>query len=88
MSAILGGYLLAVLNAVSIYGRTFSGLIANRPGRYNVMMSSLAGHQPAVTERMSLTSEKGHDSVRCLHICNGRDQSAGSGYHEGLIGTR
>lgn len=87
MSAILGGYLLVVLNAVPIYGRTSPVLIANRLGRYNVMMSSLAGHQSAVTERMSPSSEKRHDSVWGLYIRNGWGQSAGSGY-EGLIGTR
>lgn len=38
MSANLAGYLLAVLNAVSIFGRTLPGLAADRVGRYNTMI--------------------------------------------------
>ncbi len=34
----LAGYLLAVLNAVSIFGRTLPGFVADRLGRYNVMI--------------------------------------------------
>lgn len=38
MSANLAGYLLAILNAVSIFGRTLPGFIADRVGRYNTMI--------------------------------------------------
>lgn len=38
MSANLAGYLLAVLNAVSIFGRTLPGFVADRVGRYNTMI--------------------------------------------------
>ncbi|MCJ1307749.1 hypothetical protein MMC25_001397 [Agyrium rufum] len=38
MSANLASYLLAVLNASSIFGRTIPGYIADRVGRYNVMI--------------------------------------------------
>ena len=38
MSANLAGYLLAVLNAASIFGRTLPGWIADKVGRYNTMI--------------------------------------------------
>ena len=38
MSANLAGYLLAVLNATSIFGRTVPGWIADKVGRYNTMI--------------------------------------------------
>ena len=38
MSARLAGYLLAILNAVSIFGRILPGFIADRLGRYNAMI--------------------------------------------------
>ena len=38
MSARLAGYLLAVLNAVSIFGRTLPGYFADRFGRFNTMI--------------------------------------------------
>ena len=38
MSANLAGYLLAVLNAASIFGRTLPGWIADKVGRYNTMV--------------------------------------------------
>lgn len=38
MSVSLAGYLLAVLNAVSIFGRTLPGYIADRVGRFNTMI--------------------------------------------------
>ncbi|KAI9723733.1 MAG: hypothetical protein M1812_001033 [Candelaria pacifica] len=38
MSANLAGYLLAVLNATSIFGRVIPGYVADRVGRFNVMI--------------------------------------------------
>ena len=38
MGTNLAGYLLAVLNAVSIFGRTLFGFVADCLGRYNVMI--------------------------------------------------
>lgn len=38
MSANLAGYLLAVLNAASIFGRTLPGYIADKVGRFNTMV--------------------------------------------------
>lgn len=38
MSASLAIYLLAVLNAASIFGRTLPGIIADRVGRFNTMV--------------------------------------------------
>lgn len=38
MSANLAGYLLSILNAVSIFGRTLPGILADRMGRYNTMV--------------------------------------------------
>lgn len=38
MSSRLAGYLLAILNAVSILGRTIPGAIADRMGRFNTMI--------------------------------------------------
>ena len=38
MSANLAGYLLAVLNAASIFGRTLPGWIADKVGRFNTMV--------------------------------------------------
>jgi len=39
MSARLASYMLAVLNAVSIFGRTLPGWIADRVGRFNTMIA-------------------------------------------------
>lgn len=58
MSANLAGYLVAVLNAVSIFGRTLPGFVAEGLGRYNVMIItssfrqfwfSLFGYLPVAT---------------------------------------
>lgn len=38
MGPTLAGYLLAILNAVSIFGRTLPGYLADRFGRYNAMI--------------------------------------------------
>lgn len=38
MGFTLAGYLLSILNAVSIFGRTLPGFIADRVGRFNVMI--------------------------------------------------
>ena len=38
MSARLAGYLLAILNAVSVFGRILPGFIADRLGRFNAMI--------------------------------------------------
>ncbi|KAG8529254.1 uncharacterized protein KY384_005889 [Bacidia gigantensis] len=38
MSASLAGYLLSILNAVSIFGRTLPGFVADRVGRFNIMI--------------------------------------------------
>ncbi len=38
MSVSLAGYLLAILNAVSVFGRTLPGFIADKVGRYNTMI--------------------------------------------------
>ena len=38
MSANLSGYLLAILNATSIFGRTLPGWIADKMGRFNTMV--------------------------------------------------
>jgi MFS family permease len=41
MSAQLAGYLLAILNAASIFGRTIPGWIADHIGRFNVMIITM-----------------------------------------------
>ena len=38
----LAGYLLSILNAVSIFGRTLPGFIADKVGRYNTMIVTAA----------------------------------------------
>ena len=40
MSPALAGYLLSILNAVSIFGRTLPGFVADRVGRFNVMITT------------------------------------------------
>ncbi|KAL9129740.1 MAG: hypothetical protein Q9217_001898 [Psora testacea] len=40
MNSTLAGYLLPILNAVSILGRTLPGFVADRIGRYNIMIAT------------------------------------------------